>query len=108
MKIAGPPSQGINTLGVNMTKDIFEEIMADIDAKTLPSKYVIMCMITYHDGSEKLVTGRELEIARNNSDKIRDYKFFLDVKKIRRDIVAEVTAIYEEINRRFSALPDQV
>ncbi len=91
-----------------MTKDLFEDIMADIDAKTLPTKYVIMCMITYHDGKETLVTGRELEEARSNSSNIRDYKFFLDVKKIRRDITAEVTAIYEEINARFSALPDQV
>ncbi len=94
-----------------MTKDLFEDIMSDIDAKTLPSKYVIMCMITYHDGTETLVTGRELEQARQNSgNKIRDYKFFLDVKKIRRDIIAEVTTIYEEINARFSAsaLPDQI
>lgn len=91
-----------------MTKDLFEQIMADIDAKALPSKYVIMCMITYHDGTEKLVTGRELETARANSDKIRDYKFFLDVKKIRRDITTEVNAIYAEISRRFSALPDKI
>ena len=89
-----------------MTKDLFEDIMGDIDAKTLPSKYVIMCMITYHDGSEKLVTGKELEEARKTENqRIRDFKFFLDVKKIRRDITAEVTAIYEEINRRISALP---
>lgn len=97
----------INTMGVQMmTKDVFEDIMAEIDAKTLPTKYVIMCMITYTDGSEKLVTGKELDQARTQSGGIRDYKFFLDVKKIRRDIIAEVTEIYEEVNRRFAALPD--
>lgn len=90
-----------------MAKDIFEDIMGDIDAKTLPGKYVIMCMITYHDGSEKLVSGRELEEARQTEDhRIRDFKFFLDVKKIRRDVLAEVEAMYDEITRRLSALPN--
>lgn len=90
-----------------MTKDIFSEIMNEIDAKTLPSKYVIMCMVTYMDGTESLVTGNELEAARANSSKIRDYKFFLDVRKIRRDVTDAVTEIYEEINRRFTALSDE-
>ena len=92
---------GINTLGVQMNRDLFEEILNGIEAQTVPSKYVIMCMATLYDGSEELYTGKEFEEARNQKIRIREYKFYLDVKKIHQDITDEVAEIYDEVNRRF-------
>lgn len=64
-----------------------------------------MAKITDFQGEEKILRGEELESMMRNPElySIAEARVILNVKKMRRSLVAELDYIYDEVNRLFNA-----
>lgn len=82
--------------------DLLGELMKNIDASTVPSKYVVVSKVYYFDGSQRLVKSGELDEVRKNPDDIKDMEFVFNTKAMRLDILNTVVWVYNEINKKFS------
>lgn len=84
-------------------KDLIGDLMKEVDASTIPSKYVIVSRVSFFDGSQRIVKSHELdEIREKNQDDIKDMEFVFNTKSMRMDILNTVIWVYNEINKRFA------
>lgn len=84
-------------------KDILDDIIGQLDPEEIPVEYIVMAKVTDFDGNERLIRGEELaEFMRNPFEVASEARIILDVRKIRKAIVEEVNAVYDEVNRMFT------
>lgn len=84
-------------------KDILDDIIGQLDPEEIPVEYIVMAKVTDFDGNERLIRGEELaDFMRNPFEVASEARIILDVRKIRKTIVEEVNAVYDEVNRKFT------
>lgn len=85
--------------------DILNDIISGIDPVEVPVEYIVMAQITDLQGVERFVKGDEFRRMMPNPElyQIAEARVILNVRKIKKAIVKEVNAIYDEVNRRFNA-----
>ncbi len=88
-----------------MTTDVIEELISRLDPEDVPLEFIVMAKITDFQGEEKILRGEELESMMRNPElySIAEARVILNVKKMRRSLVAELDYIYDEVNRLFNA-----
>lgn len=88
-----------------MTTDVIEELISRLDPEDVPLEYIVMAKIVDFQGVEKILRGDELETMMRNPElySISEARVILNVKKMRRAVIAEVDYIYDEVNRLFNA-----
>jgi hypothetical protein len=84
------------------TNEILDEIISMLDPEYVPVEYIIMARVVDSFGTEQIIRDPE-ELSRMLSDpeaRRGEVRIILDAKKIKRDILERLTAVYTEVNRR--------
>lgn len=89
---------------MSTSTEIMNEIINNINIVEVPVEFIVMAQITDIRGVERFVKGDEFRkiIPNPHLHEIREAKVILNVHKIKKAIVNEVNAIYEDVNRRFN------
>lgn len=84
--------------------DILDDIISHLEPEDVPVEYIVMAKVTDFDGTERIIRGNELEamIKSPHLYKIAEARVVLNVRKIRKAIMAEVNGVYDEVNRLFN------
>lgn len=84
--------------------DILDDIISRLDPEDVPIEFIVMAQITDFQGVEKIIKGDELEQVLMNPElyQIAELRVILNVRKIRKAIMEEVNAVYDEANRLFN------
>jgi hypothetical protein len=86
------------------TNDILDDIISTLDPEDVPVEYIIMARIVDPSGTERIIRDPD-ELSRMLSDPASrrgEVRVILDAKKIKRDIIRQLTEIYAEVNRRLA------
>jgi hypothetical protein len=88
--------------------DVLDDIIARLDPEDVPVEFIVMAKITDFQGAERIVKGQELLHLMKHPDQyqIAEARVILNVKKIRKAIMAEVSYFYDEVNRLFMLTDD--
>jgi len=80
--------------------DILDEVIERLQPEHVPIEYIIMAKLTDHDGIERVIRGEELAEFMANPEKanIREARVVLDVRKIRKTMLSEVTAFFDKLS----------
>lgn len=81
--------------------DIIDDIIAHLEPEDVPFQYIVMAKIIDMDGNEHIVKGDALEEMLNNPSKyhIAEAQVILNVKKLRKAIIEEVSFFFDEVGR---------
>jgi hypothetical protein len=92
-----------------MSHDIVDEIIADLEPEQIPAEFISEAMITGFDGNEKVIRGDDLkEFLSAPFEFAVEARILLNIRKIRRAIITEVNAVYDEVNRLYALdFPDE-
>ena len=83
-------------------QDILDDIISRLDPEEIPAEYIVMAKVTDYEGNEKIIKGAELEeFMKQPYQDAQEVRVVLDVRKIRKAIIAEVNAVYDEVNALF-------
>jgi hypothetical protein len=90
-------------------QDIVDDIINRLDPEQIPAEYIVMAKITDLNGNEKTISGDDLvEFMKSPFDYAAEARIILNIQKIRKAIIAEVNAVYDEVNLRYSSeFPDE-
>lgn len=84
-------------------QDILDDIISSLETEDIPTEYIVMARVTDMDGNEHVLRGEELRIFMENSTAFAmSIQIILDVRRIRKAIVAFVNEVYDEVNSRFN------
>lgn len=83
--------------------DVLDDLIRSLDPEDVPIKFIVMAVVTDFDGNERKVKGEELEaiIREPEHQNVAEVRVIYNVKKMRRAIAEEVSAVYDEIARLF-------
>lgn len=81
--------------------DIIDEIIRDVDPEQVPPEYIIMAKIKNFSGEETFLRGAELEafLKDPQASYIAEARVVFNVKAMRRAVVDEVEAVFEDVGR---------
>jgi hypothetical protein len=90
-------------------QDIVDDIINRLDPEQIPAEYIVMAKITDLNGNEKIISGDDLvAFMKSPFDYAAEARIILNIQKIRKAIIAEVNAVYDEVNLRYSSeFPDE-
>ncbi|RYD63178.1 MAG: hypothetical protein EOP83_12815 [Verrucomicrobiaceae bacterium] len=76
-------------------------MIRQIDPEHVPVQYIIMAKIKDFSGEERIVRGEELVAFMKDpqASHIAEARVIFNVKKMRKDIIAEVEGVFGEVNR---------
>ena len=80
--------------------DILGNIIAGLQPEHVPLQYIIMAKLTDHQGVERAIRGAELAHFMADPDKanVREARVVLDVRKIRKTMIAEITSFFDKLD----------
>ncbi len=80
--------------------DILDEVIGRLQPEHVPIEYIIMAKLTDFDGVERVIRGEELAEFMANPDKanVREARVILDVRKIRKAMLNDITAFFEKLS----------
>jgi hypothetical protein len=85
--------------------DVLDDIISHLDPEDVPVEFIVMAQVTDFNGVEKIIKGDALEELLMNPEmhQIAELRVILNVRKIRKAIMEEVNAVYDEANRLFNS-----
>lgn len=86
------------------TSEVLENIINNLSAADVPPRYIVKAKLTDFQGVEHIFRGEELIHVLKYPElyHMADARIILDARKIKSDILAEVNAIYDGVNRALS------
>lgn len=84
-----------------ITNDLLDDIIARLDPEFIPAEFIIMARYVDRYGVEKIVRGVELERFLLDRTDAHSARVILDTRKIKKAIIADVTATMETADRMF-------
>jgi hypothetical protein len=88
---------------MDMNDDLIDEVIRELDPQLIPSEYIFMAKITDIHGITKIVDGAELERLMKSPDgkNIVSARATFDSRKIKRALLAELNAIWHEVDELY-------
>jgi hypothetical protein len=84
--------------------DVLDDLIRTLDPEDVPLEFIVMAKVTDFQGNERIVKGEELErvIRSPELQQVAEVRVIYNVKKMRKAILEEVDAVYDEVNRLFA------
>ena len=81
--------------------DVLDDLIRNLDPEDVPIEFIVMAKVTDFDGNERIVRGEELEAVIRDPDlqQVAEIRVIYNVKKMRRAMTDEVSAVYDEVAR---------
>jgi hypothetical protein len=85
--------------------DVLDDLIRNLDPEDVPIEFIVMAKVTDFEGNERIVKGDDLEkiIREPELQHVAEVRVIYNVKKMRRAIMEEVNAVYDEVQRLFQA-----